>query len=97
MMGPHHNTSLLEEDMLDDLERAKHYKAAGMMDPMMADGVIPGAPGGGMGYGGDMAARRRGILASTGAADSIYGGTKSMYNQNMYDGTKVSWILDELV
>ena len=101
MMDPTARMLHGDEDMLDDLERAKRANMMGMGMGMggMVDGVIPGQTtgvGGGMGFGlpggGPAAAaaagRRRGILTSTTGADSIYGGTKSMYNG--YDGTAKS-------
>ena len=114
MMDPTATMLHGDEDMLDDLERAKRANMINMGMGMggvlaggmgagggMADGIIPGAPGAagaaaaGMGFGmpggaaaAAAAARRRGILASTGGGESIYGGTKSMYNG--YDGTAKS-------
>lgn len=92
LRGPHdlENVSIRsEDDMIDDLERAKQYRANIMQD--FQDPTHPSSARGGH-YGKRLGAA--GGMNHINATDSVYGGSKSVYNQSiydsksMYDGTK---------
>jgi len=80
-----------DDDMLDDLERARQYKSAAMM-ANYNDALGGGVGGAGSVYNTAVKPYKRpstsAVAAAAAAAESVYGGTKSLYNMPPlgYDG-----------
>uniref|UniRef100_A0A0K2ULT0 Aquaporin n=1 Tax=Lepeophtheirus salmonis TaxID=72036 RepID=A0A0K2ULT0_LEPSM len=75
----HHPATFTEEDMIDDLERAKQYKATSMID-----------------YGDSSAYNRSVYKRNPPYPESMYSGSKSLYNQTGTSGYDSKGVYGEL-